>query len=343
MTATIRLQPSGHRFTVEPGETLLEGALRSGLNVNYHCSNGSCGECAARLVSGQLGEVARHDYRLSEQDKANGGFLLCRATAGSDLVIETLEARGVEDIPLQEVVTQVSSIERPVDDVLVLQLRTPRSQTLRFLAGQHVTLRLGELEPRNKSIASCPCNGMVLQFHVWKVEGDPFSEYVFGNLKSREKVQVQGPYGNFVLDEESTRPIIFIAYETGFSPIKSLIEHAISLDLGQPVRLYWVMRNEQDHYMANFCRSWEEALDDFRFIRLSGVGGGVTQPGDSGLSAPEQAMLKAAGRVVEDIPDLSGFDVYVNGAESMLEATRSLLLDHGMRQDRLFVDRIQRF
>lgn len=350
MTARITVQPSGHEFVVEEGETLLEGALRSGLNMNYHCNSGSCGECRARVVSGQLGQRLHHDYVLSAVDKQNGVVLMCRTHAATDLVIEAGEAHGVEDIPEQSVETVVAKLERPVDDVMILHLRTPRSNTLRFLAGQYVTLHVGDLAPRSKSIASCPCNGMLLQFHVRRVAGDPFSDYVFNQLKPRQKIVVNGPYGHFQFDEESRRPVIFIAFETGFAPIKSLIEHAIALEQGQPMRLYWIAGCEADHYLSNYCRAWQDALDDFEFHSLVSRGPeSWTSEGVQELEIPaetlgvvEQGMLQAAAQVVTEVPTLEDYDVYVNGAEAMLAPMRALLLRHGLPQDRLFIDHVRR-
>ena len=53
---------------------------------------------------------------------------------------------------------------------------------------------------------------------------------MFAGLKDVATVRVEGPRGEFVLDEASTRPLVFVAFDTGFAPIKSLIEHAMALD-----------------------------------------------------------------------------------------------------------------
>ncbi|MBL8499118.1 MAG: 2Fe-2S iron-sulfur cluster binding domain-containing protein, partial [Nitrosomonas sp.] len=42
MSHQIIIQPSGHVFQVEPGETILEAALREGFSLPYGCRNGSC-------------------------------------------------------------------------------------------------------------------------------------------------------------------------------------------------------------------------------------------------------------------------------------------------------------
>jgi CDP-4-dehydro-6-deoxyglucose reductase len=85
---------------VEGNDTLLEAALRAGIPLNYGCSNGNCGDCKARLVSGQVKKVHPHDFVLKEPDKANGAFLLCSYTAITDVVIEATVS-GAEDIPEQ--------------------------------------------------------------------------------------------------------------------------------------------------------------------------------------------------------------------------------------------------
>jgi CDP-4-dehydro-6-deoxyglucose reductase len=337
MTVKVRLQPSGHEFPAEPGEPLLDAALRAGLAIRYNCNSGSCGDCRARLLSGELGEVLHHDYVLSEQQRADGQFLLCRAAAASDLVIQAVEARGAADVPAQRIATQVCKLARLGDEIMDMHVCTPRSRTLWFLAGQHVRLNIPGLAPRHKSIASCPCNGRVLQFHVRNVPGDPFSEHVFSRLKPRDSLEIEGPFGDFVLDEESRRPIIFIAYETGFAPIKSLIEHAISLEMCQPMRLYWIARRPADHYLANYCRAWQDALDDFDFAAIAGDEGGDEQ------TASEQAMARAAQLIGAEHPDLGGYDVYVNGPDTLFASLCAALAARGLPPERLFIDRVQRF
>ena len=351
MTHKVTVQPSGREFQVEDGEPVLEAALRAGVSLRYNCSNGTCGDCRARLLAGEVGEELPHDYVVRQAERDRGTVLLCSITAGSDLVIEAREASDAADIAPETVATTVHKLERPTDDVVVMELRTPRSQTLRFLAGQHATIRLDGLAPRNKSIASCPCNGRYLQFHVRQVSGDPFSELVFSGLKPRQKVEIEGPFGRFTLNETSRRPLIFLAYETGFASIKSLVEHAIALEKAQPMHMYWIARHDGDHYLANYCRSWQDALDDFHFALLSTDAVPICETGRSVLSAqessslspPERHMALAGAQVIADHPDLSGFDVYASGPESILTAGKRLLLDHGLPEQRLFVDHIERY
>lgn len=336
MTVKVEVQPSGHEFPVESGENLLDAALRAGMAIRYSCSSGSCGDCRARLVSGELGAVQHHDYVFSEQERADGQFLLCRATAASDLVIEAVEARAPADVPVQTLSTRVNKLLRLSEDVMELDLRTPRSHTLWFLAGQHVRLNIPGIALSERSVASCPCNGLILQFHVSRRPGDPFAEHVFTHMKVHDTVDIEGPFGEFVLDEESERPLIFIAFETGFAPIKSLIEHAISLEMRQPMWLYWITGGTHGHYLKNQCRAWQDALDDFVFVPI----GGSDDPGDRAARVG-LAVERAIARVLADHPDLGDCDVYANGPDVLYTGLAAALRAGGQPPGRLFLDQVQ--
>jgi CDP-4-dehydro-6-deoxyglucose reductase len=78
-------------------------------------------------------------------------------------------------------------------------------------------------------------------------------------------VEVEGPFGEFVLDENSSRPVIFLAFGAGFAPIKSLVQHAMSLELAESMDLHW-LADAAGHYQDNLCRAWADALDNFSYV-----------------------------------------------------------------------------
>ncbi|NTU73348.1 2Fe-2S iron-sulfur cluster binding domain-containing protein, partial [Candidatus Roizmanbacteria bacterium] len=72
MAAHVTVLPSGHDFFVEGQDTLLEGALRSGVPLNYGCSGGNCGLCKARIVSGEVKKTrkpAKKTEKVSKKTK----------------------------------------------------------------------------------------------------------------------------------------------------------------------------------------------------------------------------------------------------------------------------------
>lgn len=330
---SVRLEPSGRTFETGPHETLLDAALRAGLAVAYRCAGGACGSCRSRVVSGSLRETRFHDFVIDERARAEGQILLCCAVAGSDMVLESVIARGVEDIPRQQIITKVSKIEKLAPDVVRVFLRTPRSQTLRFLAGQYVTLEIPELPPRRKSIAGCPCNTLHLEFHVHRTPGDSFSEFVFTKLRLNQTVILTGPEGRFVFDEDSSRPAIFLAYETGFPAIKSLIDQAVRIGFSRPMHLYWVVRPGSAHYLNDACRALAGSLPNFRYSPISLPRANAD---------PARDLTMAAQLVVQEYPDLNEHRLYSNGPPELLSGAIPLLRDHGLASDNLHIDHLPR-
>ena len=322
MSARVTVRPSGREFLVEGHETLLEAGLHAGLRLNYGCGNGSCGLCKARVVSGAVARVRAHDYPLSEAEKLQGYTLLCAHTAASgELAIETLEASSPQEIAAQQIVAKVRAVTPLAVDTWLLHLQTPRASRLRFLAGQTVMLgAAGADEDAHATypIASCPCDDRNLHFYIARNPGDAFAQRLFaGALKTGEAVTVWGPQGDFVL-AQNDRPLVFAACDMGFSPLKSLIEHAVAADAAEtvPVSLYWLATRADGHFLANQCRAWSEALDQFDYSLHTDVDAAA---GAGSLVEAMQADL-FIGRC----------DYYVAGPEPFVEAAAGGLRASGV-------------
>jgi CDP-4-dehydro-6-deoxyglucose reductase len=319
MSAHVVVRPSRHEFFVDGADTILDAALRSGLALNYGCSNGNCGLCKARVVSGQVQKVRHCDYVLSEAEKRQGYTLLCSHTAVGDLVIEALESAEAGDIPQQQIVAQVKAAQAVGDDLLLLHLQTPRTNRLRFLAGQNLTLTAGEASAQ-LPIASCPCDDRNLHFHVVRSDGGGFAQKAFGSLKAGDSVTLFGPWGDFVLRADSPRSILFLACDSGFAPIKSLIEHAMALEASEQLSLYWLATGPAGHYLDNLCRSWADALDNFIYVPVA------TEHCDS---------IEFLRRVGADHAELNAFDIYLAGPEAFVAAASMELLERGFPREQL--------
>jgi len=292
MSFKVRVRPSGHEFQTETRSSVLRAGLREGVNLDHNCANGTCGECKARLLEGELEQLRAHDFRLSDTEKAEGWFLMCCHRAVSDLLIETHESDKAGDIPEQHIAAKVGKIEKLEDDVILLNVRTPRSKGLHFLAGQGVSLHFDGMRPKHLPIASCPCDSIQLRFHVRRRDGDKFSEMVFDRLKKGREVVISGPVGDFSLNEESTRPIVFVAWESGFAPIASLIDHVIQQDPEREIHLYWLSEIPRGHYLSNYCRAWRDALDNFHYHSIDLVpAGSETFEGTFSLIAQQHQPL----------------------------------------------------
>jgi CDP-4-dehydro-6-deoxyglucose reductase len=321
MSAHVTIQPSGHEFYVDGNDTLLEAALRNGVSLSYGCSNGNCGECKARVVSGEVKKVHAHDYVLKQAEKDAGVILLCAYAPVNDVVIEANVAEA-RDIPVQQITARVKSVEVFNPQMAALHILAPRSQRLRYLGGQSIEIGVNGVSGRY-AIASCPCDDRHIEVQIPRRPGDAFAEALFTTLKTNDTVKLEGPFGEFVLDEDSPRPVIFLAFGAGFAPIKSLIQHAMSLELAESMDLHW-LADAAGHYQDNLCRAWTDALDNFNYVP----------------HAQSDDLDAVLADIVLDYPDLHRFDVYAAGTAAQLDQARAHFVRHGLPEARWFAGAI---
>lgn len=330
MAHKIRLRKTGHEFLAEQQASVLHHGLNAGLNLDHSCANGACGECKAVLLEGTVEKICSHDYQLSARDKVRGVFLMCCNRAASDLVIDSHESLNAIDIPYQTITAKVGRTELLHEQVAQLSVRAPRSGGLHFLAGQSVEVYAEGTPPRRLYIASCPCDAVQLRFHVRRQEQDPFGQLVFAGLKKGSSLQVHGPVEDFTLDEDSERPLVFVAWETGFAAMASLIDHVIQKNPDRSMHLYWLSGFEQGQYQANYCRSWQDGLDNFSYHEIDLA--------PTGKHSFESAMAK----IVEQHAPIETWDFYLTLPRSSAAECAAFLLAAGLPSAQLHVSEMER-
>lgn len=324
MAAQVHLEPSGHEFFVEGSNSILESGLSSGLALNYGCSNGNCGKCKARLLSGEVKKIRNHDFVLTEKDKLQGYILTCSNTAVTDIVLQAEEAGSEKDIPEQTISAWARKSVVVNDETRILHLKTPRTQRLRFLAGQKVNLEIPGVGSMSRHVASCPCDDMNLQFHLSKSAGSKFTDYVFTQLKTNDVVNITGPYGGFVLHEDQPNPIVFVAMDGAFAPVKSLIEHAMTLDVTEHIHLYWVVENQDELYLHNQCRSWTDAFERFSYTPI--------------IAPPGTAIDTLMANISSDTKAVTDQHFYIAGKLAQADTIKNTLSGQGVSEDNVFVE-----
>ena len=333
ISAQVHVLPAGEDFFVEGSDTVLDAALRAGLSLSYGCSNGSCGRCKARVISGEIKQVRPHEYIIPPRQLAQGYALMCSCTAVTDLVIESELAQSPSDLAVQQICGDVRSIDHPTDEVAVIHVKTPPSERMRYLAGQRASLSLGGSLATQLSIASCPCEDRHLEFHVRRLPGNLFSDYVFDQLMPGDPVGIRGPLGHFVLDTESQRPIVFLAFCNGFAAVKSLMEHAMAVDQAESIHLLWIATKESGIYLSGLARAWADALDNFHYVPIL-VGGDL----DATASRQEHVVAHTLGPKLQAIPGLTRSDIYIAGPALAVDAMKKILLGMSVPVQQIYTD-----
>lgn len=326
MIFNVTVHPSGHQFTVDENEIVLDAAMRQNIGLPYGCRGGRCGACSATLVSGEM--VYPGGPPAALEAAGPGKCLPCQGLAVTDLVLEIREADGPADIEVRQLPCRVQRIEHLAHDVIRLYLKLPDNQRMMFHAGQYLDFLLPDGRRRAFSIANAPHDDEFIELHIRHVDGGAFTDWAFTQMHERAILRIEGPHGSFTLDESSSRPLLFLAGGTGFAPIKAQIEHAFASGIERPMTLYWGVRSRRDLYLPELPQHWVDAHPAFRFVPV--------------LSEPDDDWLGRDGFVHEavlaEIADLPGYDIYMAGPPVMVVAARDALRAAGVPDGQMFYD-----
>jgi CDP-4-dehydro-6-deoxyglucose reductase len=333
----VELKKSGRTFTVEEDETVLEAAIRQGVQLPYGCKNGACGSCKGKLLEGRMEHGDHSQSALSTLDETAGATLLCCAHPKSNVLIDVREIQGGGDIPVRKVPCRVQAIAYPSDDVAILQLQLPASERFQFLAGQYLEFLLKDNKRRAYSIASPPHQEGPIELHIRHLPGGLFTDALFGqgadgkSIKEKDILRFEGPQGSFFLREDTQKPIIFLASGTGFAPIKSILLHMRQKKIDRQVYFYWGGRRPKDLYMDSLCQEFASTIPRFHYIPVVSE----AQPDDHWTG--RTGFVHHA--VMADFPDLSAFQVYACGAPIVIQSAQTDFLEQcGLPEDEFYAD-----
>lgn len=335
MTFTVTVQPSGRTFEVARDETMLGAAIRQGLGLPYGCKDGACGSCKAELKEGRVIHGAHQAKALSTEEEAAGRILSCCALPQTDCVIHVPQVASVGQYPVMKLPARVMRIERAAADVAILTLQLPAHQSFRYHPGQYIDVLLRDGARRSYSMATAPRDGQVsIELHIRHLPGGLFTDHVFGAMKDKEILRLEGPFGSFQLRNEAddvARPMLLLASGTGFAPIQAILEALIAVGSTRPVALYWGGRRPTDLYAQAAIERLQAELPQLRYVPV--LSDALPEDGWSGRTG----LVHQA--VMVDDPDLSAHQVYACGAPVMVEAAqRDFVTQCGLPAEQFLAD-----
>lgn len=319
MSHRISIEAADAAFDCAPGQSLLDAALRAGIDLPYSCRKGVCGSCVGSIAAGEVTGV--HGAAIRNETCMPDQVLYCMCTPASDLVLRPVSWKRLDPSARKTFTAKVYSNELVAPDVSLLKLRLPAGQRAKFKAGQYLQILLDDGSTRSYSMANPPQESDGATLHIRHVPGGRFSAQV-AQLAPGDTLQIDLPFGHVALREDDTRPIVFVAGGTGFAPVKSIIDDMLKRRVKRPVTLIWGARDAAGLYLRQAVERWQKQWPDFRFV-----------PVLSGLPA-ENVGDAFAGRVDQALqahcPDLSGHEVYCCGSPPMVAAVRVAAANGGL-------------
>ena len=318
MSFQISVQPSGRSFQANPDESILAAGIRQGVGLPYGCKDGACGSCKCRKLEGTVVHGPHQAKALSEEEAAAGYVLTCCAIPHSDVVLESRNVTDESAFPIKKMPVRVTQLTKLSHDVMQVRLQLPATETFRYHAGQYVEFLLRDGSRRAYSMGNEPSTQLTspgLELHIRHMPGGKFTDHVFGVMKEKEILRVEGPFGSFYLRDDSAAPIVLLASGTGFAPIKALVEQMYVNGITRPATLYWGGRRPADLYMHDWVLDKVAHMPNLRYVPV--VSNALPEDNWTGRTGfVHQAVL-------DDQPDLSGHQVYACGAPIVVDTARA--------------------
>ncbi|MDY0210552.1 MAG: FAD-binding oxidoreductase [Acholeplasma sp.] len=308
-------------------ETALNSLSKNKIFIPSACGGkGSCGTCKFRLVDYHEPPKPTEVGLLSKEEVDKGIRLSCQTKVSRDLKIilpvGLLNAKSFKG--------KVINLEKMTYDIKLVRFKL--DEPMHFKPGQYGQIEVpGFEEVRAYSIASDPSTPDEIEFIIRQVPNGIASTFVNQALRVNDVVKLTGPFGDFYLQENSTKPIIMIAGGSGKAPIRSIIYRLMAQGFPREATYFFGARTEKDLYLTDYFLDVSN-----RFPKFSYVPALSHEPKDSLWKGERGLITEVVAKLTDD---LSGHEAYLCGSPGMIDACVKVLKSKGMKEENIFFDK----
>ncbi|MGH9446105.1 MAG: FAD-dependent oxidoreductase [Terriglobia bacterium] len=220
-------------------------------------------------------------------------------------------------------ITKLKNRKEVAERTMAFQFEKPADWT--FKAGQFIDITLSnppetdaEGNTRGFSIASAPQEDFLM---VTTRLRDTAFKRSLKTVPVGTEVKVEGPFGNLVLHNNTSRPCVLLAGGIGITPFRSIVVRAAKEKLAHHIFLFYSNRRPEDAAFLEELQALQKENPNFRLIATMTDMDKSHQPwqGEKGLI--NQEMLSKNLKGVENaIYYIAGPAAMVNGLHSTLNA-----------------------
>ena len=88
MTCQVQVQPDQISFPIIASESIAEASQHANTSLPPVCSDGKCGKCKAKVISGDVSKIRYHPDLLTPEEEKENYIITCANTAVTDITIE---------------------------------------------------------------------------------------------------------------------------------------------------------------------------------------------------------------------------------------------------------------
>lgn len=321
-------------YIVDGGDSLLSTLISQEVFIPSACGGkGTCGYCKVKVLEGGGPVLPTELPWLTEEELEDNVRLSCQCKVKEDIKIEIPE----ELFNVRQYEVTVESIEDMTPTIKKLRLRFKEGEEIDFKPGQYIQLKAPIYEGNDEevyraySIASPPSHKDYIDLIIGYVPGGICTTYVHKHLKEGDKVEINGPYGDFYYRDDYDNDMILVAVGTGMAPILSILYHMRDNDINRKAKFYFGARTPEDLFLLDVMEDFERELYDFEFIptlsraldehNWTGERGRVNIVLDKHIKSPEDK------------------EAYLCGSPGMIDSVVEVLTEKGILEERIYYDK----
>ena len=186
-----------------------------------------------------------------------------------------------------------------------------------FIAGQHVSLRIGEMQARPYSIFSNLSDKKHFSIVVSAGHHGLGANFL-KNLKPGDEITGLGPLGRFYIRPNHKPNIIFYASGTGLSPIFTILNQMVLDGVKSKISLHWGLHSKDDIMITDKLDALKSKLNFSYEIYLS---------------KPPTDWNGNTGYVTKDLALVEDAQYYIFGVDEMVVAVKDGLKRLGVKEE----------
>lgn len=234
---------------------------------------------------------------------------------------------------LQKYMTTVTKIDNLNDHVKLFRLSFPQGKPFHFIAGQFIILSIidkeGKLNRRSYSIASSPFHADYIELCI-KILPDGRVSSILDTLTIGSQLEIDGPYGKFLVEKEQNKELLFVGTGVGVAPLRSMIQDIFERGYTAPIWLFFGFRHDVDFLFKDEFACLEEQHHNFHFVPV------MSQPGDH--SDPDVDVGHVTDALPIYIKNGENKAVFICGSLPMVKDVVSVLEKCGIAKEQIKTD-----
>lgn len=195
------------------------------------------------------------------------------------------------------------------------------NKKINFLPGQFVSVEVGNGEKRFYSIANSKLSENCLELLI-RIYPEGVGGKFWSNVKVGELIKLFGPAGRFLVKNNRSGKMVFMATGCGIAPIRSMIGSLADNNAGE-IKLWWGLRGEEDVFWLEEWNRLKQQSNNFDYEIV--------------LSKPTEEWKGKKGHITDYLRDLelnNGLDdVYICGGAEMISEVTKKLAEMGFCED----------